>query len=76
MSSLFQSTVQLSKHPLVTPLRKLSSKTHDAVLGSPSPCRSTPVQIDLPAPSLLKPQELWTGKQLWSVLVRPNARTR
>lgn len=33
-------------------------------------------EIDLPSPALLKPQELWTGKQLWNVLVRPNARTR
>jgi hypothetical protein len=43
------------------------------------PCLSSPpqhFQVDLPAPALLKPQELWTGKQLWSVLVRPNANTR
>jgi len=32
--------------------------------------------IDLPTPSILKPMELWTGKQLFSVLVRPNAKTR
>lgn len=32
--------------------------------------------IDLPTPALLKPIELWTGKQLFSVLLRPNARTR
>lgn len=32
--------------------------------------------IDLPSPSLLKPVELWTGKQLFSILVRPNAQTR
>jgi DNA-directed RNA polymerase III subunit RPC1 len=32
--------------------------------------------VDLPAPSLLKPQELWTGKQLFDVMVRPNAATR
>ncbi|CAA6654834.1 unnamed protein product [Spirodela intermedia] len=32
--------------------------------------------IDLPTPALLKPIELWTGKQLFSVLVRPNAKTR
>jgi len=29
--------------------------------------------IDLPTPALIKPIELWTGKQLFSVLVRPNA---
>ncbi|XP_073009025.1 DNA-directed RNA polymerase III subunit 1 isoform X1 [Typha latifolia] len=32
--------------------------------------------IDLPTPALIKPIELWTGKQLFSVLVRPNASTR
>uniref|UniRef100_A0A1D1XDD4 DNA-directed RNA polymerase subunit n=1 Tax=Anthurium amnicola TaxID=1678845 RepID=A0A1D1XDD4_9ARAE len=32
--------------------------------------------IDLPTPALLKPVELWTGKQLFSVLIRPNAHTR
>ncbi|KAL4189457.1 hypothetical protein AMTRI_Chr08g165460 [Amborella trichopoda] len=29
--------------------------------------------IDLPTPALLKPVELWTGKQLFSVLIRPHA---
>lgn len=32
--------------------------------------------IDLPTPALIKPIELWTGKQLFSVLVRPNAQAR
>jgi len=32
--------------------------------------------IDLPTPALLKPVEMWTGKQLFSVLVRPNVKTR
>ncbi|OMO97199.1 RNA polymerase, alpha subunit [Corchorus olitorius] len=32
--------------------------------------------IDLPAPSIVKPIELWTGKQLFSVLLRPNAGVR
>eukprot|EP00897_Mesotaenium_endlicherianum_P003119 jgi/Mesen1/2835/ME000174S02093 len=32
--------------------------------------------IDFPTPSILKPVELWTGKQVFSVLVRPNAATR
>ncbi|XP_047325049.1 DNA-directed RNA polymerase III subunit 1 [Impatiens glandulifera] len=30
---------------------------------------------DLPSPALIKPVELWTGKQLFSVLVRSNAET-
>ncbi|CAL9046355.1 unnamed protein product [Musa banksii] len=32
--------------------------------------------IDLPSPAIIKPIELWTGKQLFSVLIRPNARTK
>lgn len=32
--------------------------------------------IDLPTPAILKPVELWTGKQLFSVLLRPNANMR
>ncbi|CAA0835862.1 nuclear RNA polymerase C1 [Striga hermonthica] len=32
--------------------------------------------VDLPTPALIKPIELWTGKQLFSVLLRPHARMR
>ena len=32
--------------------------------------------VDLPRPTILKPMELWTGKQVFSVLVRPNTNTR
>ncbi|GFP90332.1 DNA-directed RNA polymerase iii subunit rpc1 [Phtheirospermum japonicum] len=32
--------------------------------------------IDLPTPAFIKPIELWTGKQLFSVLLRPNAKMR
>eukprot|EP00232_Nephroselmis_pyriformis_P008411 CAMPEP_0182876754 /NCGR_PEP_ID=MMETSP0034_2-20130328/14327_1 /TAXON_ID=156128 /ORGANISM="Nephroselmis pyriformis, Strain CCMP717" /LENGTH=1384 /DNA_ID=CAMNT_0025009559 /DNA_START=143 /DNA_END=4294 /DNA_ORIENTATION=- len=32
--------------------------------------------IDLPSPTVLKPIELWTGKQVFNVLVRPSACTR
>eukprot|EP00741_Cyanophora_paradoxa_P024409 tig00022075_g23568.t1 len=32
--------------------------------------------IDLPPPALLKPVELWTGKQLFGVLLRPSRRSR
>lgn len=32
--------------------------------------------VDLPTPAILKPIELWTGKQLFSVLVRPHAKVR
>ncbi len=28
--------------------------------------------IDVPPPAILKPRELWTGKQVISMLVRPN----
>ncbi|GAV71386.1 RNA_pol_Rpb1_2 domain-containing protein/RNA_pol_Rpb1_3 domain-containing protein/RNA_pol_Rpb1_1 domain-containing protein/RNA_pol_Rpb1_5 domain-containing protein/RNA_pol_Rpb1_4 domain-containing protein, partial [Cephalotus follicularis] len=33
-------------------------------------------RVDLPTPAILKPIELWTGKQLFSVLVRPNISVR
>ncbi|XP_010535561.1 PREDICTED: DNA-directed RNA polymerase III subunit 1 [Tarenaya hassleriana] len=32
--------------------------------------------IDLPTPAILKPIELWTGKQIFGVLLRPNASVR
>ncbi|KAK4479526.1 hypothetical protein RD792_015042 [Penstemon davidsonii] len=32
--------------------------------------------IDLPTPAVLKPIELWTGKQLFSILLRPHAKMR
>jgi hypothetical protein len=32
--------------------------------------------VELPAPAVLKPLELWTGKQVASLLVRPSAATR
>ncbi|KAL9172058.1 hypothetical protein ABFS82_03G020500 [Erythranthe guttata] len=32
--------------------------------------------IDLPTPALVKPVELWTGKQLFSILLRPHAKMR
>ncbi|KAG2670257.1 hypothetical protein I3760_14G077300 [Carya illinoinensis] len=32
--------------------------------------------VDLPTPAILKPIELWTGKQLFSVLVRPHTNVR
>ena len=30
--------------------------------------------VDLPQPALLKPLQLWTGKQLMSALIRPSTR--
>jgi hypothetical protein len=32
--------------------------------------------VDLPPPAIMKPIELWTGKQLFSLIVRPNKRCR
>lgn len=34
------------------------------------------LHVELPAPALLKPIELWTGKQVFSMMIRPNAATR
>lgn len=32
--------------------------------------------VDLPVPAIVFPKELWTGKQVFSLLIRPNAGTR
>lgn len=32
--------------------------------------------IELPVPTILKPIELWTGKQIVNVLLRPNRRNK
>lgn len=32
--------------------------------------------IDLPPPAIWKPQALWTGKQLFNVLIRPNRKSK
>jgi len=32
-------------------------------------------RFELPPPSVIKPQALWTGKQVFSVLIRPNRKT-
>ncbi|KAK0564078.1 DNA-directed RNA polymerase III subunit C1 (rpo31) [Tilletia horrida] len=34
------------------------------------------MQIDIPPPTILKPQRLWTGKQVFSVLIRPNKKSK
>ncbi|XP_048760931.1 DNA-directed RNA polymerase III subunit RPC1-like [Ostrea edulis] len=34
--------------------------------------RETNLKIDLPPPAIIKPVKLWTGKQIFSVLLRPN----
>ncbi|KAJ3826441.1 hypothetical protein F5878DRAFT_258749 [Lentinula raphanica] len=33
------------------------------------------LQIDIPPPAILKPARLWTGKQIFSVLMRPNRKS-
>ncbi|TPX38204.1 DNA-directed RNA polymerase [Synchytrium microbalum] len=30
------------------------------------------LRLDLPIPAIIKPRPLWTGKQVWSTLLRPN----
>ena len=32
-------------------------------------------KIDLPPPAIVKPKQLWTGKQIFSLLLRPNNRS-
>ena len=33
-------------------------------------------QIDVPVPSILKPVQLWTGKQIFTAIVKPNRHTK
>lgn len=32
--------------------------------------------FDLPKPAILKPQQLWTGKQIFNLLMRPNSQSK
>ena len=32
-------------------------------------------QVDLPAPAIIKPVEMWTGKQLFSAMLCPNKKS-
>ncbi|KAG8836223.1 hypothetical protein FRC17_008959 [Serendipita sp. 399] len=34
------------------------------------------LQIDLPSPAIVKPKQLWTGKQIFGVLMRPNRHSK
>ncbi|TPX48240.1 DNA-directed RNA polymerase [Synchytrium endobioticum] len=34
------------------------------------------VHLDLPPPAIIKPRPLWSGKQIWSMLLRPNKETK
>lgn len=39
-------------------------------------CGEARDKIEMPFPAMLKPAVLWTGKQLWSLVLRPNRDTR
>ena len=32
--------------------------------------------VEIPPPAIMKPERLWTGKQVWNVLMRPNRRSK
>ena len=34
------------------------------------------MHFDLPPPVIVKPQKLWTGKQIFSLLIRPNKQSK
>jgi hypothetical protein len=44
-----------------------------AYLAAPRIALFCPLQIELPPPAVLKPVPLWTGKQLFNVLLRPHS---
>ena len=49
------------------------SVPHPAPPPLPPPPADNRCTIDLPPPALIKPVELWTGKQLFGLLLRPRA---
>ena len=58
---------------------RAAATLHPQANPSPSPSPNSdpnpnpnPEQVELPPPCILKPVELWTGKQVFSVLLRPN----
>lgn len=38
------------------------------------PSTGEPMSVELPPPTVWKPQMLWTGKQIWNILMRPNSK--
>ncbi|KAK4989025.1 DNA-directed RNA polymerase III subunit C1 (rpo31) [Elasticomyces elasticus] len=40
------------------------------------PATRTHMSIEIPPPAIIKPQSLWTGKQIWNVLMRPNSKSK
>ncbi|KAF2267763.1 DNA-directed RNA polymeras-like protein iii largest subunit [Lojkania enalia] len=44
--------------------------------GALDPDTGELLPVELPPPAILKPQALWTGKQVFSVLMRPNKKSR
>lgn len=46
--------------------------TRDQFCQAVAHCTRGAEQIDMPPPTIVKPMELWTGKQVFSTLLRPN----
>ncbi|KAF1962438.1 beta and beta-prime subunits of DNA dependent RNA-polymerase [Byssothecium circinans] len=44
--------------------------------GAYDPDTGKTLPIEIPPPAILKPQEMWTGKQVFNVLMRPNKASR
>lgn len=38
--------------------------------------KDSAMNIDLPLPAIMKPQKLWTGKQIFSLILRPNKKCK
>ena len=49
--------------------------TASSLLASISAYRDIEVHFTLPIPALCKPVKLWTGKQIFSLIIKPNNRT-
>ncbi|XP_064097530.1 DNA-directed RNA polymerase III subunit RPC1-like [Macrobrachium nipponense] len=58
---------------LLTQKDQFFDKEHTcALITSILAGKETTYKIDLPPPAIMKPQQLWTGKQIFSLIIRPN----
>ncbi|XP_037787697.1 DNA-directed RNA polymerase III subunit RPC1-like [Penaeus monodon] len=58
---------------LLTQKDQFFDKEHTcALVASILAGKEADYKVDLPPPAIMKPQELWTGKQIFSLIIRPN----
>ena len=57
--------------PGASPIHLPVPLTLPATLPASPPSADNKQSVDLPPPAIVKPVELWSGKQLFSLLIRP-----